>query len=569
MRSFFAATWWLGCSVLAACGAEPARPPVVAPTSGAAAPATGLRLPAERAINTDRFANVVVCSRCHTAGATAMRDAAGRDISPVGDWQVSMMGLAARDPYFLAALRREVSGRATAAAQEIEGLCLRCHAPTAHAEATARGQRLRLDQLLDGTDEVAELARSGVDCVGCHALEPATLGTPASYSAAAPLRTDRVVFGALREPHTEAMLVMSRTEPRYGEHVQKSELCSGCHTVLVPQLDARGPTGRVLAEQTTFLEWRASAFARGDGGVPATACQSCHMPALDDDGAPVSSVYSTRPPSGLAARSLARHSLAGGSAYLLDRLAEDPSWMGAPVSASQLRAAAARSRALLRSAASITFAPQRGELSITVHNHTGHKLPTGYPSRRMWLQVEILDAGGNVVWQSGGHERGAIVDGRGQRLDPAGVIEPHRTRLGGADARPLIWEAVPVDARGAHTHLVTAAERFAKDNRILPRGFSLAAPEAELATARGVEADTDFSAGSDTVALALPPGAARVRVALLYQAIAPETLESYRPEDGREARRFLAVTKVSPEPEVLTRAEWAAPGYLAPGGAKP
>lgn len=556
-----------------ACGAEPARPPRTAPAAAepvAPEPATTeLRLPAERAINTDRFANVVVCSRCHTAGATAMRDAAGRDISPVADWQVSMMGLAARDPYFLAALRREVSDRNEEAAQEIEGLCLRCHAPTAHAEANARGQRLRLDHLLQGTDEVAELARSGVDCVGCHALDPQTLGTAASYSAAASLRTDRVAFGALRAPHTEAMLVMSRTEPRYGEHMQKSELCSGCHTVLVPQRDARGATGRVLAEQTTYLEWRASSFARGDGGTPVTACQGCHMPALDDDGAPVSSVYATRPPSGLTARPLARHSLAGGSAYLLERLAEDPSWLGAPVSAAALRAGAARSRALLRSAASITLAPQRDELAVTVHNHTGHKLPTGYPSRRLWLWIEVLDAGGAMLWQSGKPERGAIVDRRGQRLDAAGVIEPHRTRLGGADERPMIWEAVPVDGRGVRTHRVTAAERFAKDNRILPRGFSLAAPEAELASARGVEGDLDFAAGSDTVTVALPPGAAQVRVALLYQAIAPETLESYRPQDGREARRFLEVTKLPPEPEVLSRAEWKAPGYLAPGGANP
>ncbi len=568
MKPSLAPLWLVGWG-LVACGAEPTRPPLIAVAAPAPALAGELRLPAERAIDTARFANVVVCGRCHSAGAAAMRDGAGRDISPVADWQVSMMGLAARDPYFLAALRREVAGHDEEAAQDIEGLCLRCHAPTAHAEASARGLRLRLDSLLQGVDEVAELARSGVDCVGCHAIDPQTLGTAASYSAAAPLRTDRVAFGALRTPHTEAMLAMSRTEPRHGEHIQQSELCGGCHTVLVPQRDARGATGRVLAEQTTYLEWRASSFARGDGGVPVTACQGCHMPALDDDGAPVSSVYATRPPSGLIARPLARHSLAGGSAYLLERLAEDPSWLGAPVSSAALRAGAARSRALLRSAASLTLTPQGGELAITVHNHTGHKLPTGYPSRRLWLWIEVLDAGDALLWQSGKPERGTIIDSGGRRLDAAGVIEPHRTRLGGAEVRPLIWEAVPVDGRGARAHRVTAAERFVKDNRILPRGFTLAAPEAELASARGVEGDRDFAAGSDTVALALPPGAARVRVTLLYQAIAPETLESYRPEDGREARRFLAVTKLPPEPEVVSRAEWRAPGYSVPGGAKP
>ena len=40
--------------------------------------------------------------------------------------------------------------------------------------------------------------------------------------------------------------------------------------------------------------------------------------------------------------------------------------------------------------------------SVKVTNLTGHKLPTGYPEgRRMWVQIEALDAGGTPFWQSG------------------------------------------------------------------------------------------------------------------------------------------------------------------------
>ena len=597
---------------LGACGSDPGprtkqaalpsrlpsfRPPVLPPGAGAATPpgdALSLRLPLQRAAVTPRFANVIICARCHSAAPGAMRDAAGRDVSPVGEWQVSMMGLAARDPYFLAALRREVSGHDAGAAAEIQGLCWRCHAPTAHAEAQALGRALSLELVTRGEDPLAELARGGVDCVGCHAQVPDTLGTPASYSAAAPLRTDRVVYGALLAPQGEAMVAMAKTEPRHGAHIQQSALCGGCHTVIVPVYDARGATGRVLAEQTTYLEWRNSAFANEPGTAPGarppagpprsrptlpgasqpaavvpTSCQGCHMPLVDDDGAPVVSVYATRPPSGLQARPLARHAIVGGNAYLLERMAEDPGWLGAPVTAESLRSAAARSRGLLTRAASVRLSPVAGALQITVQNQSGHKLPTGYPSRRMWLHVEVEDARGASLFSSGGHRDGALVDGSGRRLDGAGEIWPHRDRLGGkAGADPVVWEAVPVDAQGRRTHRLTNAERFAKDNRLLPLGWRPAHPDAALAAPRGVEGDGDFGAGGDTVTLELPAGAARVTVELLYQSIPPDALQAYDRAEGAEARRLLDLTAVPPQPEVLARALWTAqlPGA---GGAKP
>ncbi|HWO24046.1 MAG TPA: hypothetical protein VNO30_35130, partial [Kofleriaceae bacterium] len=202
-------------------------------------------LPAPRAINTERFAGVIVCDRCHTAGATAMRDRQGRDISPVTEVRASMMGLAARDPYYLAALAREIAAN-PGAKSAIEAICIRCHAPVGATEA--RGA-LALGDLLSSTGAAAALGRDGVGCAGCHALDPAGLGEERTLSQPV-LREDRVAFGALPEPLAEAMLAMSNTRPERGPHVSQSRLCASCHTVLVRRLDARGaPVGDEIPEQ--------------------------------------------------------------------------------------------------------------------------------------------------------------------------------------------------------------------------------------------------------------------------------------------------------------------------------
>lgn len=584
---------WGGALALAACAssagpAAPVRgngPPAAAAPVGAGASATATppppegALPRMRVAATPRFGNAVVCARCHSASSSVFRDGKGRDVSPFGEWQVSMMGLAAREPYFLAAVERELAD-AGAAGPQVEALCWRCHAPAAHAEAQALGRALSLELVTSGGDDLAELARGGVDCVGCHGIDPQTLGTAASYAAGAPLRTDRVVYGALTAPRGEAMVAMAKTEPRFGEHVRQSALCGGCHTVLVPTRDERGLTGEVLAEQTTYLEWRSSAFAgqraRATGAAPGveTSCQDCHMPLLDDDGAPVISVFATRPPAGLEPRPAARHTLVGGSAYLLERLAELPEVLGVAASASELRAAAGRSRALLGRAAALRLVagPRARTVTAVVQNLTGHKLPTGYPSRRMWLRVVVRDAAGATIWESGAHRDGALVDAAGARLDLPQVVFPHRTKLGGRDGLgPVVWEAVPVDARGQRTHLLTRAVRFVKDDRLLPLGFDPQAPQAALAAPAGVGADADFTAGSDSVTIALPPGAATVHAELLYQALTPEVFESYSPRAGVRARVLLQLGERPPVPEVLARAEWAAAWASAQveGGEKP
>ena len=64
-----------------------------------------------------------------------MRSSTGDDVSPHGLWQSTLMANSYRDPYFRAQLERESRG-----SEELQELCLRCHAPMAHHDRVLAGQ---------------------------------------------------------------------------------------------------------------------------------------------------------------------------------------------------------------------------------------------------------------------------------------------------------------------------------------------------------------------------------------------------------------------------------------------
>ncbi|MBA3503619.1 MAG: hypothetical protein H0T65_24870, partial [Deltaproteobacteria bacterium] len=443
-------------------------------------------LPKPEPVDTLKFAAVTVCVRCHQANEFDMRDSRKRDVSPVTELQAGMMSLSARDPYFLAALRREIDANPPAKAK-IEAICLRCHAPVGFAEAP-----LTLEELTSGAAPNAILAREGVGCAGCHSLEPRAL--PAHVI----LRTDRVSFGALPAPLEDAMLQMSRTKPVGSPHVEDSKLCGACHTVIVPRLG-----GGEIIEQATYLEWLNSDFATT---ARAATCQDCHMPRgedeLDRNARPIRTAFSTRPVDSPPRPDYRRHTLRGGNTYMLQQMAKHAAWLGAAATSSQLMAAAEATSRFLTSAATLSVVGVGQELRVTVINESGHKLPTGYPTRRMWLRVRATDREDRVVYESGGVKAGAIVDSDGTRLDPVGAIMPHVDRASAGEVP--IWEAVPVDDAGKRTHLLLGTAGFVKDNRILPAGWRSDHAEGARTAAIGVDGDSDFLPGRDSVMYILP-----------------------------------------------------------------
>lgn len=544
---------------LAGCGEDATRSAAPAPsaTTPPEIPPPLAPLPTSAPGESEQFVTSGACAQCHDAGESdVLHDAAGNDVSAVYSWRSSVMAFAARDPYYLAVWSEERRLR-PGAEDTVDRICARCHAP---AGSEASGRALSFEDLTEGSGDVANLARDGVTCTLCHQIQAEGLGEIPSFTGGFSVGWGRELYGPHAGPDAEPMEFFVGFTPTEAPHVTESALCATCHTVVVPVLGADGkPTGQSLVEQAPFLEWSASSYAADK------PCGHCHVPTQDEAGNPLVLPLAKYPDNLLPRQPFGRHLFVGGNAYLLELLADDVAWTGSNVSADALRAAAERSREHLRSAAEVAIlgaTPVGDRLVVTVqiNNHTGHKLPTGYPSRRVFLHLRALDAGGAVLFESGAwDDAGALVGAGGARLDGPGVLLPHRDTITSADEVAL-YSAVPVDAEGRPTHLaLDSAGGYVRDNRLLPAGFSSAGPFADWIAPIGTDTDADFVPGSDRVKYEIPGGdaVARVEVEVLYQSLSAGTVEALATLPNAAAARFsLRAAARAPAPVVLAEASW-------------
>jgi hypothetical protein len=486
-------------------------------------------------VDTDRFADAAKCAQCHTASDTALRDAAGRDVSPVALWRTSMMALAARDPFYLAVFAEELV-RAPDDRAMIEQTCVRCHAPAGSEESD---RALGFDALVAGTDPAAVLGREGVTCTLCHQIAASGLGQELSFTGGFEVDYGRKIFGPHANPFTDPMRMFVNFTPTLGDHVARSELCSTCHTVIVGS----------IVEQATYLEWRSSTVSQ------TKQCQTCHVPSDDADGVRIVTPIA-KFPTNLSVRSpVGRHRFVGGNAYMLRLIGGAETWANTGLGPGELDAAAAEAEAHLATAATLEVAarPEGNGTALVVRvvNETGHKLPTGYPSRRMWLHVKVLD-GTRVVYESGAIDEDGSLPGEG-------ALQPHRDRIEDP-AQIQIWQAVLVDGDGAPTHRALDAARYGKDDRVLPAGFLPTGVDRIRVPAVGVEGDADFVPGSDTVTFLLgdPPAGATVQVELLYQSLSPTIVDAIDAGRTPAGTRFVDLARATPlTPSVIARAQLA------------
>lgn len=512
--------------VAAACSVSDSvteRPPPLAP------------LPPPGPVETERFRDAEACAQCHLVAddTPVLHDETGANVSPVLLWRSSMMANAARDPYYLAVVAEELA-RAPSDVAEIETLCTRCHAPAGSEEA-GTSAHLTFDELTAGTSKTAMLARGGVTCTLCHQITEANLAGDGAFTGKFSIDYQRKIYGPYTNPNTSPMMLIVNYEPTYGAHINSSALCGSCHTVIVPT-----PAGEVV-EQATYLEWRSSELAAD------RPCQTCHVPSVDDQDRAISTPIASFPASLAPRQPVGRHTFVGGNSYVLSLLADAIEWSGAGIPASEFTASAARDDEHLATAARVTVPDAHREggavvVTVRVENQTGHKLPTGYPSRRVWLHVTAR-AGGEVVFESGAVDaQGAIVDGAGKPL-PA---QPHRDTVTSPD-EVQVWEATLVDSAGNPTHRALNARRYGKDDRILPAGFAPTGTDATRTAIVGVGSDASFVPGSDDVTYRFdaPPGTT-IDIELLYEALRPEIVDALDASATPAGTRFVDLARARP-----------------------
>jgi len=495
------------------------------------------------------------CLACHNGLTTP----SGEDISIGSNWRTSMMANAGRDPYWMAGVRRESIDHPMAKAA-IEDECSICHMPAATYEARLAGHEGEVFSHLPPNMKKTgdRMATDGVTCSVCHQITPEGLGTRASFVGGYKIDTtkpsgERQVYGPFKieSAQTSVMRSSATFTPTEAKHIRDSELCATCHTLLTQALDAQGKPIGELPEQVPYQEWSHSDYREKQ------SCQSCHMPAVTDDVA-IASVLGG-PRSGMA-----RHTFVGGNFFMQRLLNKFRNDLAVTAPATDLDAAANRTIAHLQTEAArvtvgdIDVSAGRLSASVSVENLGGHKLPTAYPSRRVWLHVTVRDAGGRAVFESGAFEpTGAI---RGNDNDADGTtFEPHYTEITSPD-QVQIYETVMAGQNGALTTGLLTAVRYVKDNRLLPRGFDKRSADQMIAVHGAAENDADFAGGGDSVRYAVAVGDAQgpfqIEAELMYQPISYRWANNLKAYDAFEPRRFTGYydSMSSASAIVLTRA---------------
>jgi len=557
------------------------------------------------------FSDAETCATCHRASndqdpniAAVMRyplQDNGDDISPATQWRHSMMAHAFNDPYYQAKVQEETH-LFPELAGFIEDKCLTCHSPMGRTNAHHTETGLTKDVTCPKDDGCYRLdtasedmaAREGVSCTLCHQIQDSELGTDEPFSgeydiADADEANAFTIYGPYQNPLTGPMQNNSLYTPVAGNHITGSALCATCHTLYTPTLTVEDsfPNGNNFLEQAPYLEWQNSNYATGS--TKEQQCQDCHM------ADPEPGTYTTRialQPNGNVNQNwperspFATHSMVGGNTHVLELLRDYRDVLGITNSTTVagFDEKITQTRNLLQNKtatveiSSINMVNDQLNVDVEVINNTGHKLPTGYPSRRVWIQLTVRNANKQIIFESGAPDANGRISTDAKRLDPVCLAiekpqnfdastcyEPHRDVITD-DSQIAIYETVLGDTNGDITHVLLHANSYLKENRIPPQGFTNSQANAiePQTLPAGLNGDTDFNmlsnqegSGSDTVhyqvAVAGETTPYSVEAKLHYQAIQPSFVNSLHADAGKVNRFKVMYAENPPSVETLAQ----------------
>lgn len=466
-----------------------------------------------------------------------------------------MMADGARDPYWQGSVRAEVLSHPQHEVL-IEDKCATCHMPLARFTVAAHGEQGRIfgEGLAHADHDLHALAMDGVSCTLCHQIRDANLADPASYSGHFAIDDDlpmgeRLAYGPYETPPGLSTVMQSSSGlvPLLGEHVAEAELCATCHTLYTPYVDDEGAVAGEFPEQTPYLEWLGSVY-----GQAGTSCQNCHMPRADGDvqlsvtGGPPRSPFS-------------QHLFVGGNAYMLRIFERFGGEMEATASGEMFAAKELATMEQLQNRTAnlaledLSLSDSSLSATVVVHNLAGHKFPSGFPSRRAWLYLTIIDADGRIVFESGAVGPDGAIAGEDHDAE-AGQYEPHYATIDSPE-QVQVYESVMKDINGEVTTVLLRGSGYIKDNRLLPLGFDKAGVDPDIAVYGAAVEDDDFAGGGDRVRYVVNVGAApgpfTVHVELLYQTISYRWAQKLRGFDAEEPQRFVKYYEAVPNLPVV------------------
>ena len=398
------------------------------------------------------------CILCHGdpsqfPSSDANQDADGNDISPVTTWRATMMANAAKDPFWRAKVSHE--GLVNPELKdEIENVCTKCHSPNGHFEAIHLGQ---LPYTME--DVIADpMALDGVSCTSCHTMTDEGFGSV--FSANITYDVNKKAYGPYTFPDTDIMNSFTGFTPTYGAHISTSQQCGMCHTLITHPLDTAGnPTGTSFVEQAIYHEWLNSDFSQ-----EGTSCQDCHMNKIEE------TTLVSPLPMDLSPRSeFSEHDIVGGNVFMLNLFKNNISALGLNATTSQFNKVISSTEEMLESSLEINIAmvewtDEGMYFEVELINKSGHKLPSGYPSRQMYIDF-LAYSGADTIFHSGS------IDAEGRIFgEPANEYEHHYDTITSED-QVQIYELAMGDMYDSLTTILEYAYQPLKDNRIPPKGF--------------------------------------------------------------------------------------------------
>lgn len=476
------------------------------------------------------------CRLCHEV----YEPSKDREYPIYSRWAGSMMANAARDPLFQACL--------TIANQDVAfsgDLCIRCHSPG----GWLGGRSLPTDgSALRGEDF------EGVTCNFCHRMVD-----PVFKAGVSPPR-DELLLEALasagllplqpgnagyvvdaddvrRGPFDDITHNLHGVDIVYSPFHSESDQCATCHDVSNPAY-VRQPDGSYALNgfgvehptldkfdmfplERTYSEWANSTYATigvDSGGVfggnhptgVMRSCQDCHMPDTQAYGC----VFDFEPYA-FERLNLPAHDFNGGNAWMQEVL-----YNLYPDELQPVYLADSQDRAvyMLRNAATLEVTQEACSIKVRIINETGHKLPTGYPEgRRMWINVEFRDAALNVLAE------------RGRYASFSADLTTSDTKVYEAKLGPDAAIAMLTGLAEAPSFHFALNNKYYKDNRIPPRGFTNAA----FAAVQAAPVDSTYADGQywDDTLFRIPPTATTATVTLYYQTASKEYISFLRDEN--------------------------------------